>query len=174
MTRHPSMLGRRPADEPNAEAVAPPVAPLPDRAPAVAPADDAPVAGADVLQLGCALLAPMARPTTLRCTTRDGRQFVVTTCRTQYGRARAEGLPVFVGGELVAMALAAAVDRAWPDQLAEWLTRKDAEPGWKLTTVDALGAPVSFELLHHAQQWTIGRVFDRLGVSLRAVEISEG
>lgn len=174
MTRKPTLLGRSLPLAPVAEPAPPSVAPPLPSEPAPAPIVVTPVAGADVLALQCQLLAPMPLPTTLHCVMGEGRQFIVTTSRVAYTRAMAERQPAFVGGELVAMAVAAVAERAWPVQLGEWLDRKAADPSWKLTVAEAIGADLSEHARSRVQPWTIGRLFARLGVSLRGVEISEG
>lgn len=126
----------------------------------------------DVLEFPAYLLAqkPML-PTTLRCQL-FGKDFVITTSRQAWERARFDGLVAFTGAELEAMALAAATDRAWPGTLFGWLERKRSDPAWYLTKNEALGEynPTRWMASKHAP-WTIGRVFARLGVSLLGVEM---
>lgn len=126
----------------------------------------------DVLELPAYLLVqkPMLG-TTLRCSL-FGREFLITTSRKAYEQAQLDALPVFTGGELEAIALAASQDRAWPATLFGWVDRKRSQPTWRLSKNDALGEyypDVAARRMH--ANWTIGRVFARLGVSLLGVEM---
>ena len=123
------------------------------------------------------LLGSMPVATTLVCESSAGALFHITTSRAAYEQARADGWPVFAGGELSAMAAAARNDRAWAPQLAEWLTRKATEPAWRLTMADALAGwvpphePDARGFITVPDAWTIGQVFRRLGVTLVGVHL---
>jgi hypothetical protein len=99
---------------------------------------------------------------------------VITTSAAVYaaaGRARDVGWPVFTGTELAAMALAAEHDRGSPAAVEQWCDQKLAGgPAWRLTAAAALG-PVAGR--YDPRGWSIGRVFDRLGLVLRMVEVGD-
>lgn len=133
------------------------------------PANVAPEKGGDVLECPAHLLGAMPRGCTLQCEV-GGLTFWVTTWRADYDRLRQVANAVFTGTELTAMAVAATQDRAHPLLMAEWVCRKLSEPGWKLTTAEAIGA---IQQLERIEPWTIGRVFTRLGVRVHEVRIEE-
>jgi len=64
---------------------------------------------------------------------------VLTTSKPAYAAARARRWPVFVGRELLALALAAQHERLVGTDLPDWCARKAQAPEWKLTPQVALG-----------------------------------
>lgn len=155
------------APEPEAAAVEPPSAPQPQASAEALP--DWVIRYEDVLDLPAHLLGHQPLATTLRCQV-FGVDFVVTTSRKAYEQARADRIAAFTGAELDALAYAAAEERAWPATLYGWVERKRREPSWRLTKTEACGDyhPPRHMASKHAN-WTIGRVFARLGVSLLGV-----
>jgi hypothetical protein len=107
--------------------------------------------------------------TTLVCRQANGAgEWVVTTSRAAYAAARARKVPAFVGREIEPLVLAAENERASWHVLAQWCTRKTADPAWRLEREVALGG-----LLEHAvlppQGWTLERVLRAYGAELVAV-----
>ena len=114
------------------------------------------VAVCEILGFDPRLLADLA-PTTLLCArAHGGGRLMVTTQRAAYAAAQAVQMPAFVGGELVAMTLAAEHERGSPVALEEWCRRKLAESSWRLTEEQALG-PVFGDFAPRG--WTFERVF---------------
>jgi len=156
-----SPLGKQPALEAPAPAPAAP-APAPP-----APRPQHTVAEyADALDCPAELIASMPAATTLHCTDAEGRRFVVTTSRDKFLAAAESGTPCFVGKELVAMARAVALERAFAAQLTEWLARKTLEPEWRLTHAEAVG-----EVFERPPLVKLGPMMRVLGVAITAIEV---
>ena len=98
-----------------------------------------------------------------------GCEFVIVTSKARYVAAREARTPTLGSAEWRALASAAENNRAWWRQLAVWLERKRDAPAWKLSKVFA------FDGMPHTNAepttWTVGEVFERLRVSLVAVEM---
>ena len=155
-------LGKRPKHV--APAPPPPLPPAPP--PAAPPAQPALTQYADALDCPAELIASMPAATTLHCTDAEGRRFVVTTSRDKFLAAAEGGTPCFVGKELVAMARAVALERAFAAQLTEWLTRKTLEPEWRLTHADAVG-----EVFERPAPVKLGPMMCVLGAAITAIEV---
>lgn len=117
------------------------------------------------------LLSELPEPTTLTCARSNGVPITFTTSARAFAAARAAGgAAVFTGRELAAAALAAEHERGTPSAVAEWCVHKAEDPDWRLTAEVALGGVVGrFE----ARGWSIGKVFARLGLELRGVEVGD-
>lgn len=123
------------------------------------------LAVSEVLTLRPALLSVMPLPSTVLCARDEdagGGLVVLTTSRQAYEAARERRLPVFVGGEIGELALAAENDRAYPPQLAAWCARKLEDPGWRLNRAVALGAMPTAGL--PLAEWTLEQVAGRVGL----------
>jgi hypothetical protein len=113
------------------------------------------------------LLSGLPAPSTLVCEHAEAGLAVFTTSAAVYA-ASANARPTFTGTELAAIALATEHDRG---AFEEWCKRKRyMGAAWRLNAAAALG-PVygRFDPLG----WTIGRVFERLGLALVAVYVTE-
>jgi len=128
------------------------------------------VAVREVLGFEVGLFSRLPAATSLRCAAGDV-EFVITTSKAAYVAAREAGVPVFVGGELLALAHAAHNDRMWPADMRAALQRKRASNAWRLTPAHAFaGMPIAnADPLAHA---TFGDVFERLDVRLLEVEVA--
>jgi len=100
----------------------------------------------------------------------NGARFVFTTSKDAYQRALEERTPVFVGGELIAVAHAAQNDRLYAEHFAEVLERKRDPLGAtvRVTARELLGA-INVESLEPLR-WTFGRVLEQIGARLVRVE----
>lgn len=169
MTRRPSGLTAEGPQTPVAEPEPAPLAAEPAPEPSAPVESSAPVEGADVLLCPAHLLGTMVLACTLECEA-AGVRFIVTTSRTVYAQALVSGVVAFSGKELTRIAVAAAMDRAHPLQLQAWLERKRGEPAWPVCWVAAMdGVAVADDV----PRWTIGEVFSRLGVTLKAVQLED-
>lgn len=171
MTRRPSKLSARGPDAPDAGPVqAPDVSEARQTLPAVV-ASPAAVEGADVLLCLAHLLGLMPVGVALECR-QGGRGFVITTIEAVHKQCVASGVPVFVGRELSRIATAAAADRLVfaPQMLARWLEHKAADPRFIVDWAEAMGGAV---VPDRVDRWTIGQVFDLLGVELVSVRMEE-
>lgn len=106
--------------------------------------------------------------TTLHGKTKGGAAFVVTTSRAAYSAARDRGEPVFVGGELLAIAAAAQNDRMFAKHFEDAVARKKKTPDWRVTNALALGAEFVATV---PLTWDFARVFARLDARLVKVEV---
>lgn len=119
----------------------------------------------EVLGLEVALLPKLASCTLmLRCA--NGAAFVITTSRSAFARAKSSGVPVFVGGELIALAMGAQNDRVFPCHVEAFVARKTRNPGWRLTNGEAIGISNAEPLT-----WTFAELCERIGVALEGVEV---
>lgn len=168
MTRRPSGLTAEGPQTPVAEPEPAPLAVEPAPEPSAPVESSAPVEGADVLLCPAHLLGTMSLACTLECEA-AGVRFIVTTSRTVYSQALVSGTVAFSGKELTRMAAAAAMDRAFPLQLQVWLERKRTELAWGLGWADAMDGVAATDV----PRWTIGEVFSRLGVTLKAVQLED-
>lgn len=116
------------------------------------------------------LLPALPLATTLVCRPASGDgQLVVTTSKPAYEAAKAHGVPVFAGGELLALSLAAEHERASPAAMAEWCAHKAEDPAWRLTSEVAIGGAVgSFE----PEYRTLGQTLRAYGLEL--IEVCVG
>lgn len=104
-------------------------------------------------------LQSLPEPTTLVCTA-FGVDVLLAPELTSYAYT-------FAGPEVDALALAAEHDRAAPPTLYAWLERKAAQPGWRLTSREAIGGLAGG--LPPALGWPTRTVLHRLGLTLREV-----
>lgn len=130
------------------------------------------VAVAEVLAVPVRLLPRMPAATTLVCRTRGttlqpARPCAITMLRAAYTAYRTARVPVFTGDELVAMTLAAEHERASAAAFDAWLDRKVANPGWTLSTREAIGIPGHFE----PRGYVLGRVLGAYDVDVLAVGV---
>jgi hypothetical protein len=135
--------------------------------PVAAPVGPPPVSVLELLVLDPRLIPSLPLPTTLVCLREDdGNYAIVTTSRAAYEAARARRVPVFSGGEIESLVLAAEHDRGTPSTIIEWCARKAQEPTWRLTVRAALG-PVfgSFQ----PQGWSLQKVLRAYWLELREV-----
>lgn len=68
----------------------------------------------------------------------------------------------FVGPELLALLTAAESDRCGPADVARWWARKQKDPGYRLTSIEALGGVAR----DPAQHWTVQRWLRVMGLQL--------
>jgi len=165
----PSLSGH----EPDAAADASPMSSPEPTPPLVAPATS--LAVQELLGFDPRLIVQLPLATTALCSRHDGHGvLVITTSKAVYAASRAAQRPVFAGGELVAMALAAEHDRAWPSTVAAWSARKADDATWRLSAQEALAGLD----LAQSMGWCLGRVLRRLGLVLQWVgcgdELPEG
>lgn len=117
--------------------------------------------------LSLRLLPLLPLPSTILCARVEGFDaggglVVLTTSRLAYEAARARRCPVFVGGELAELALAAEHDRVYPPQLAGWCVRKLEDPAWRLSRAVAFGGMPSTGL--PPSEWTLEQVTRKVGL----------
>ncbi|NIR31708.1 MAG: hypothetical protein GWN84_20825 [Gammaproteobacteria bacterium] len=144
--------------------VAPPVTP-----PAAAVA---PPSVLELLDLPVRLLTKLPLTTTVLCRAEGvAAPIVLTTSKAAYRAARGQRWPVFVGGELVAMTLAAEHDRLFARDVVQWCERKAAAPEWRLGPEAAHGLGVAGRRLW-ARRWCLGPVLRAGG--LEPVDVAAG
>lgn len=107
----------------------------------------------------------------LICAAPSGASVVITTARAVYEAALEAGAPVFHGGELTAMVIAAEVDRVVPADVARWCDRKLQGRGWTLSARQAIEG---FRGRAVPMGWTFGQLFDALGLTLEQVYAAGG
>jgi hypothetical protein len=76
----------------------------------------------------------------------------------------------FVGGELVALGVAAELERAYPTTMRTWVERRGAGALPALTVADAMGE-VAGARSAWAERWTCAQVLRRLGLALDGVRL---
>lgn len=132
----------------------------------------APVGAIGVLEalgLPPAWFGDLPLPATLRMRTRDDVSVVATTDRAAYEAARRAGVPVFTGGELGALAVAAENGRATAETLAVWLSERADNPALRLDAAVALGGVCDAET--PSRRWPLGRVLRSYGLTLESVDV---
>lgn len=133
-----------------------------------------PLAVVEVLPLRVWLLTAYPAPWSLTCEAIPGRwspgwaTWVITNSREAYAQARASRVPVFVAGELKAMAVAAHHDRVGQRDLARWLERKRRDPGWRLGLRVALG---DYRAEATRVPTELGEVLSAVGAELLRAEV---
>jgi hypothetical protein len=121
----------------------------------------------EALGFDARLLLRLPLPTALLCSlSHEGGRLVVTTSNAAPAAAGDVQAPTFVGPEFAALVLAAEHDRAVRAHVLQWRTRKLAEPTWRLTSREAIGAVI--EPLP-PRGWSVGQVLRRLGMQLEEV-----
>ncbi len=123
----------------------------------------------EVLGLSLRLLPLLPLPSTILCVRVEGFDaggglVVLTTSRLAYEAARARRHPVFVGGELAELALAAEHDRVYPPQLAAWCVRKLEDPAWRLSRAVAFGGMTMPSTGLPPGEWTLEQVTRKVGL----------
>jgi hypothetical protein len=98
-------------------------------------------------------------------------RFIITTSRTAHAAALAEGVPVFTGSELEAIAIAVQCDRMFAIQFVEILKRKSDPVGamWRVTLDHALGGLPRHNV--EPLRITVGDLLSRIGATLESVDV---
>lgn len=121
----------------------------------------------EVLMLGVEHFPKLPLASTVHAETRDGIPFVFTCSRAGYAEARARKEPAFVGGELLALALAAQHERMHAGSFAEAIRRKQKSAEWRVTPEYAIGPVTTLAL-----SLTFADFFARFGVRMMRVEVN--
>lgn len=102
--------------------------------------------------------------------------FLVTYSRAAYTAARESKVLVLKGGELAALALAAASGRATEAELRKWLGRKRAEAAWDLTPQFAVAGIASTSIVRGSDGFgdgCLGDVLHAYGARVVAVGVGD-
>jgi len=126
------------------------------------------VAVREVLGFPVAFFSKLPLATTLHGVTSRGVSFRVTTSKAAYAQARDERVPVFVGGELLALASAAQNDRMFEGDFERIVERKSKAGEWRLTDGHAFAGMCGER---EALDGVFGAMFARLGATLLRVEV---
>lgn len=132
------------------------VAPLP----AAVPAEELPLAIREVLGFRASLLPHLPAACWLVC----GSD--LTTDRVLLA-SHQEAEAAFYGAEVLALLAAAENDRANPDVIAAWWARKQKDPGWRLTSIEALAGVARGPALG----FTVEQMLRPFGLRLEGVRV---
>jgi len=124
------------------------------------------VAALEAAQCDLRTLSALPIPACIGCVLARTGQAVALRVSTAAPPPPGEPRPTLAGLELHALWLAAEHDRAWPRDVAGWLTAKAASPLWRLSRAVALG-----ELGESVRPlgWSLGAVCRRVGLRIDGV-----